>query len=103
MKGKKGFSPGISGNPAGKPVGCLNKTTGQLRELINRFLNENFETIMQDFQKLSPQQRIRSYVDLLQFALPKLQSIQQPDDIDRLTEDQVNELYERIITQVYDN
>lgn len=62
-----------TGNP-GKPKGAKNKTTKELRELIRRIIDDNIEQLEEDLQKLEPRDRVRFNIDLLQFALPKLQS-----------------------------
>jgi len=69
------FIQGQSGNPNGKPLGTKNKTSNHLRELITDFLSENFEKVRDDFETLSPKERTKLYCDLLQYGLPKLQSV----------------------------
>jgi len=69
------FQKGVSGHPEGKPVGAKNKIGEQLRQMISDFLNENFETIQQDFSTLKPIERAKIYCELLQYGLPKLQSV----------------------------
>ena len=87
---------GNSGNPAGKPKGAKNKVTLQLRELISQFLEERFETIVTDFKKLEPKERVKFYCDLLQFGLPKLQSVSTEIDFEKLTDEQLDEIIERL-------
>jgi len=59
----------------GRERGTPNKTTQELREMIENFINENFDVIKQDFTKLDPKDRMKIYVDILQFILPKVQAI----------------------------
>jgi len=68
MKGK-------TNNPNGRPRGIPNKVTKELREIINDFLNENIDKVRADFNKLQPKDRVRLYIDLLQYSIPKYQSI----------------------------
>lgn len=90
------FKKGNSGNPAGKPKGAKNKVTLQLRELITQFLEERFETIVSDFKKLEPKERVKFYCDLLQFGLPKLQSTSTEIEFEKLTDEQLDEIIERL-------
>ncbi len=47
----------------------------QLRETIAAFLESNFKKVVIDFKKLSPKERANLYCDLLQYAVPRLQSV----------------------------
>ena len=93
------FKEGQSGNLKGRPKGAKNKIGGDLRELISDFLTEQFPVIVEDFKKLKPRERARIYGDLLQYGLPKLQSISLDTQLEKLTEEQLSELMERL-TQV---
>jgi len=63
----------------GREMGTPNKLTADLRERISDFLNENWEQIEKDFQTLEPEKRVMLFEKLLQFTLPRLQTIQTPD------------------------
>ena len=69
MKGK-------TNNPKGRPAGVPNKVTKELRQIIDEFINDNIDKVKKDFEKLEPKDRIRLFVDLLQYAIPKYQSIE---------------------------
>lgn len=71
-KGEQGFN---TQNP-GRPKGAVNKTTRDLRELISDFLNENFGAVKLNFEKLKPNEKARFFVDLLSYAVPKMNSVQ---------------------------
>ncbi len=88
------FAKGISGNDKGRPKGTSNKTCIQLRETINDFLQNNFETVVKDFGKLQPKERVKFYCDLLQFGLPRLQAVELETEFDRLTDTQLNVIIE---------
>jgi len=68
MKGK-------TNNPYGRPAGIPNKLTKDLRKIIEEFVKDNIENVKQDFQKLEPKDRTKIFVDLLQYVIPKYQSI----------------------------
>lgn len=63
----------------GREQGTPNLLTFELRERISDFLNDNWEQIEKDFQTLEPEKRVMLFEKLLQFSLPRLQTIQTPD------------------------
>lgn len=89
------FSQGNKGRPKGTP----NKITAKIRGAITHFIDCNFERVQQDFEQLKPRERVRFFVDLLQYAVPKYQSVQFITDIDRLTDEQANEILNQLIEQ----
>ena len=90
------FTQGMSGNPEGRPKGAKNRTGLQLRQTISDFLESNFEKITQDFEELKPAERIRYYCDLLQYGLPRLQSVQIESDFERLTDSQLDQIIDEL-------
>lgn len=97
------FEKGQSGNPGGRPKGAANKVTNQLRETITAFLDENFEKVKKDFAKLTPAMRIRMYLELLQYGVPKLQSVQIETEFDRLTDEQLQEIVDELTNKIKAN
>lgn len=81
---------------SGKPIGAKNKIGLQLRETIADFLSENFSKIVEDFHSLKPRDRVKLYCDLLQFGLPKLQSVSLGFDFEKLSDEQLDEIIERL-------
>jgi len=80
------FRKGQSGNLKGRTKGTQNKVTKHLRESITSFLENNFERLENDFEILPPKDRIKFYCDLLQYSLPKLQTVQLETDFEHLTD-----------------
>ena len=90
------YSKGQSGNPNGRPKGTPNKTSKQIREMITLFLDDNFETVVEAFGQLQPREQVRFYIDLLQYGVPKMQAVSIQSELDSLTDEQLNELIEKI-------
>lgn len=93
---KKGYDERL--NLKGRPKNSLNKIGSDLRSDITDFLTENFDTIKKDFAALrSPRDRIKLFIDLLQYGLPRLQAVELTDDLDRLSDEQIDVLYDKIL------
>jgi hypothetical protein len=86
------FKKGQSGNIKGRTKGSPNRATKQLRESITSFLDNNFQRLENDFELLPPRDRIKFYCDLLQYGLPKLQSVQLESDFEYLTDMQIDKI-----------
>ena len=80
----KGFKTG------GRQQGTPNKITKDLRERINGFLNDNWNSLQSDFKKLEPKDKLLFYEKLLQYGLPKLQSTELTGNLDRLSDEQLD-------------
>ena len=92
-----GLHKGQTNNPAGRPKGRPNKITAGLRTRINDFLNKNWDTLQNDFDKLEPKERLQFYEKLLQYGLPKLQSTEITQELDRLTDEQLDYMVQTIL------
>lgn len=84
------FEKGISGNPNGRPKGSANKVSEEIRKRVITFLDENFGLIETDLKILEPRERIKFYIDLLQYGLPKLKSIEITNDPDAITHEDLD-------------
>lgn len=63
------------GNP-GKPKGAVVKVSVKVREAIVNFLENNVDKIQSDFDTLKPKEKLRFVAEILQYAAPKLSSVQ---------------------------
>ena len=55
-------------------TGSPNKTTQEIRELIQNLNEDNVDKLQGDLDKLEPKDRIKAIVDLAKFVLPTLKS-----------------------------
>jgi hypothetical protein len=62
----------------GRPKGAINRTTEQMRLTINRAVNNTLSTVQTDLEELkkkNPEKAIELSFKLLEYALPKMRSI----------------------------
>lgn len=69
------FEKGRSGNPNGRPRGAKDKATTELRNWVEQFINDNRALIESDIKSLTSNERLRFFLALLNYALPKQQSV----------------------------
>lgn len=93
------FKKGVSGNNKGRPKGAKNKAGEDLRNLISGFLEQRFEGIVNDFESLEAKDRIKVYTDLLQYGLPKLQAVSNEFSFEKLNDEQIDEIINRLINK----
>jgi len=90
------FEKGISGNPLGRPKGSIDRSSQLLKECIKKFLLNEFEKIKKDFNQLSPKDRVRLYIDLLAYTVPKVQSVEFESGFESLSDDQLDYIIENL-------
>ncbi len=70
-----GLKKGTTNNPKGRPKGTPNKTTSELKEWVNNLLDKNKIQFEKDLKAVEPEKRLAIIEKLLQYSLPKQQSI----------------------------
>jgi len=60
----------------GRPKGSRNKANRELREKINKIIESNISQIESDISEMEPKERVKTIVQLLEYAIPKMRSIE---------------------------
>lgn len=94
------FKKNASGNPKGRVKGTPNKTTTDLRQWINSFIDDNRQQIKEDWLMLEPKDRIQLFEKLLKYTLPTLQAIQIETDFEKLTDEQLDTIINELKSKV---
>lgn len=90
------FQKGEGGRPKGRP----NRITSELRDWISCFIHDNKQKIQEDFNSLTPRDRVVLFEKLLKYALPALQSTTLITDFERMTDQELDYVIEELKKQV---
>jgi hypothetical protein len=61
---------GVTNNPNGRKKGVPNKSTTELRELLQVFIEENMDDLQDTFARLEPWQKLTFFEKMLKMVLP---------------------------------
>ena len=64
----------VAGN-SGRPIGSKNLASSQIRDTFQLLLENNIEKIQDDLNELEPKDRIKLLLDLSNFIIPKMKSV----------------------------
>jgi len=103
-----GLKKGQTNNATGRPKGTPNRVTSDLRKWVEYLINKNLSTMENDLKKLEPKERLMILERLMQYTIPKQQSISVEAQIQaeyielekllsNAPEKAINEITERII------
>jgi len=59
----------------GRKKGSKNKTNTQLKAQVQRLLDDNMDMVQHDLDALEPRDRIKFLIDLMNFTIPKMKSM----------------------------
>lgn len=84
------FEKGKSGNPDGRPKGAGNKVNTKVKALITNLVENSFESVKLEFDQLEGRDKVRLWVDMLPYLVPKMQSVQAGFDFERLSDEDLD-------------
>ena len=61
----------MNNNPAGRPICSKNKSTTELRELVQSLFEDRYEDFIEALDLLDPKEKVDAYFKLMGFVLPK--------------------------------
>ncbi len=84
-------------NTSGRKAGTPNRSTNQLRMLVQNFIEENWCTLQQSFDALEDKDKLNFIDKLLKHTLPAPLT-----ELERLTSEQLDELIQKLKQQHYE-
>lgn len=87
-----GLQKGKTNNPNGRPPGALNKITKDLRKNITEFLETNFDDVVNEWRNLEGKDKLQFYKDLIQYAIPKMQTMEFQSEFERLSDEDLDRI-----------
>lgn len=97
MKFEKG-KPKSGGRKKGTP----NIVTKDLRDRIRELLEKQFDQVAVDLAGLDPKDRVNAWLKLSEFVLPKLQRSETVIDFSKMSDAEIDALFERILAKESD-
>ncbi len=81
----------------GRKPGSANKITTDLRKWINNFIDDNLLQLQKDWKSLEPKDRIILFEKFLKYSLPTLQATSLDLGFEKMTDEQLDEIVNRLI------
>lgn len=87
----------------GRQKGSENKITSDLRGQIKQFVEGNFNEVVSDWKSLPVgKDKLTFYMNLIKFVLPQLSNMQVLTPLEKLTDDQLDEVIKKLKQEGYD-
>ncbi len=84
----------------GRKAGTPNKITSTVKDWISQLIDENRNQIEKDIKKLSPKDRLQVFEKLMQYVIPKQQSVRADIDLSKLSEAQLDLIVDELTKNI---
>lgn len=84
----------------GRKKGSKNKKTLLLDSFAQTIIEDGMQRFQKQLSKLKGKQYVNAYLALLEYVKPKLQRSSITMELDRLSDEQVDEIYRKIISNL---
>ncbi|KAA6306962.1 hypothetical protein EZS27_041373 [termite gut metagenome] len=98
-----GLKKGQTNNARGRPKGKPNKVTMETREWVSQLIDKNRKQLEKDLKGLEPKDRWAVIEKLMQYAVPKMQSVEAKIGLNRLSDEQLNSIINELTDKLEDD
>lgn len=88
------------GRIGGRSKGTPNKVTSTIKDWISQIIDDNRSQIEKDIKKLSPKDRLQVFEKLMQYVIPKQQSVKADVDLSKLSESQLDLIVDELTKNI---
>ena len=90
------------GRIGGRAKGTPNKVSSTVKDWISQLIDDNRVQIEKDIKKLSPKDRLQMFEKLMQYVVPKQQSVRADIDLSKLSETQLDLIVDELTKNIND-
>lgn len=90
------------GRIGGRAKGTPNKVSSTVKDWISQLIDDNRVQIEKDIKKLSPKDRLQMFEKLMQYIVPKQQSVRADIDLSKLSETQLDLIVDELTKYIND-
>ena len=90
------------GRIGGRAKGTPNKVSSTVKDWISQLIDDNRVQIEKDIKKLSPKDRLQMFEKLMQYVVPKQQSVRADIDLSKLSETQLDLIVDELTKYIDD-
>ena len=87
----------------GRRAGTPNKATSSLRNWVRLFVTRNTKQMQSDLDALDPRDRLILLEKFMRYTIPQQQAVSAAVDLNRLSDDQLNQVIEQITASVMED
>lgn len=87
----------------GRRAGTPNKATTSLRNWVRLFVTRNAKQAQRDLDALDPKDRLILLEKFMRYTIPQQQAVAAAVDLNRLSDDQLNQVIEQIAASVMED
>ncbi|MBZ4676375.1 MAG: hypothetical protein JG782_994 [Anaerophaga sp.] len=91
-----GLPKGKTNNPRGRPKGTKNKSTNEIKGLIQDFISRNLDDLQTQYSQLEPKDKLIFFERILKYVLPQQRDVNQTINFKELSDEEMDMLINKL-------